>query len=153
MSRRSFDSIRGAAPGLRLAVLVALALLAALAAGRPARAQSAPTVMVAQDATLGAILTDPNGMTLYILTRDSPGVSTCSGGCLSVWPALAPPAGDLTLPDGVGGTLAVITRDDGAQQVTYNDMPLYFFARDMNPGDASGNGVAGFMVAMPQPAM
>ena len=49
----------------------------------------------------------------------------------------------------VTGHVAFITRPDGTTQVTYNSMPLYFFASDVNPGDVTGNNVGGFMVATP----
>jgi predicted lipoprotein with Yx(FWY)xxD motif len=133
--------------------LAALFALLAVSAMRPAHAQVGTTVQVAQNPTLGAILTDPNGMTLYVFMRDTPGsgTSACSGGCAGTWPAFQPPAGDLTLPDGVSGTLDTITRDDGTLQVTYNGSPLYYFSRDMNPGDTNGQGVGGvWFAATPQ---
>jgi predicted lipoprotein with Yx(FWY)xxD motif len=138
------------------AVLILLgSLIVALAssAGAPlARAQTSTTVLVGQNPTLGAILTDPNGMTLYIRTTDTPGVSTCSGMCAVAWPPFQPPSATLALPAGVGGSLSMITRDDGTQQVAYNGMPLYYWAKDMQPGDATGQGIGGFVVAQPQAA-
>lgn len=132
--------------------LPVLLLVLGTALARTARAQSATTVMVGQNASLGSILTDSGGMTLYTFGKDTPGMSNCSGQCAVIWPPFQAPAGALSLPDGVGGMLATITRSDGTQQVTYNGMPLYFFARDMNPGDATGQGVGGFAVATPQAA-
>jgi predicted lipoprotein with Yx(FWY)xxD motif len=127
-------------------VLVVLGLGMALP-GQAVRAQSAPTVLVAQNATLGPILTDANGMTLYVFMRDSPGVSACTGGCASIWPPFAPPMRDLLLPDGASGVLGVITRSDGSQQVTYNAMPLYYYSQDVNPGDTNGQGIGGVWAA------
>ena len=99
------------------------------------------TLKVAQNATLGSFLVDQNGMTLYIFTKDTAGVSTCSGGCPATWPALltngAPVLGDPSIT----GQLGVITRSDGSQQVTINDMPLYYYSKDMAAGDTNGQGV------------
>ena len=39
------------------------------------------------------------------------------------------------------GELGTITRDDGSLQVTYNGMPLYYYAKDMARGDTTGEGV------------
>jgi predicted lipoprotein with Yx(FWY)xxD motif len=83
-----------------------------------------------------------NGMTVYTFTKDvkDSGKSACTGGCLDKWPALTVAAGaTATAGTGVSGTLATITRDDnGALQVTYNGLPLYFFKGDSAPGDANG---------------
>jgi predicted lipoprotein with Yx(FWY)xxD motif len=38
------------------------------------------------------------------------------------------------------GELGTITRADDSVQVTYNGMPLYYFAQDMLPGDTTGQG-------------
>ena len=39
--------------------------------------------------SLGEILVDGKGMTLYMFTADSGGASACSGDCLANWPVLA----------------------------------------------------------------
>lgn len=99
------------------------------------------TLKVSQNAALGNFLVDQNGMTLYIFTKDTPGVSTCSGSCQANWPPLltngTPVAGD----PAITAQLGVITRSDGTQQVTLNNMPLYYFAKDKAAGDANGQGV------------
>ena len=41
------------------------------------------------------------------------------------------------------GKLGAITRPGGVVQATYNGYPLYTYARDMAPGQATGNGAAG----------
>jgi predicted lipoprotein with Yx(FWY)xxD motif len=99
------------------------------------------TVKVSTNSTLGPILVDQNGMTLYVFTKDTPGVSTCSGSCAAAWPALltngTPVAGDPSIT----GTLGFITRADGSQQVTINNMPLYYYAKDKAAGDTNGQAV------------
>lgn len=90
-----------------------------------------------------SILTDSAGNTLYIFDNDEVGVSNCTEGCTDIWPPLLTVDGDITAGDGVGGTLATITRDDGTTQVTHNDQPLYYYAADEAPGDRNGDGVGG----------
>ncbi len=100
------------------------------------------TLEIGQTDELGSFLVGPDGMTLYLYTKDTPGVSNCSGGCLAKWPALLVPAGQQpTAVDGVMGTVGTITRDDGTTQVTYNDMPLYYWVNDVVPGDTTGQNV------------
>jgi len=135
-----------------LAVAIALAALVPLTAG--ASAQAAPTVQATTDATLGPILTDGAGRTLYRYTPDPPDASTCDGGCAQAWPPLLLPEGDPVLAPDLPGTLGVITRSDGSRQVTYNGMPLYYFVSDTGPGMTTGQGVGGiwFVVAPVAPA-
>lgn len=100
------------------------------------------SVLVLEDPELGTILTDSEGMVLYLFTDDEQGsgVSTCEADCLAIWPVFV--ADDpLTLPDGVPGELTQIERSDGSMQVAYNGWPLYYFAGDMAPGETNGHEV------------
>jgi predicted lipoprotein with Yx(FWY)xxD motif len=98
-------------------------------------------VAVTDDTGFGPILTDGSGMTLYLFTADSPGVSTCVDGCLATWPPLLTD-GELSVQGAADATLVgTLTRDDGSVQVTYGGWPLYFFAADMAQGDVTGQGV------------
>jgi predicted lipoprotein with Yx(FWY)xxD motif len=93
-------------------------------------------------ASLGKILVDAKGMTLYVFTRDTPGKSTCTGAFIQTWHPLTVTTGvSPTAVPGITGTLGIITRDTGDLQVTYNRMPLYSFAKDTRPGDTNGQGV------------
>jgi predicted lipoprotein with Yx(FWY)xxD motif len=102
------------------------------------------TVALGGNDELGSFLVDANGMTLYMFTNDTEGVSNCSGDCLANWPALTVSNED-ELYSGLWaaapGDLGVITRDDGALQVTYQGMPLYTWVNDAASGDATGQGV------------
>ena len=83
-------------------------------------------------------------MTLYTFSSDDPGVSNCTGGSATAWPPLTVADDETpTAGAGVSGSLALITRDDGSQQVTIDGSPLYFFASDAAVGDANGHGAAG----------
>jgi predicted lipoprotein with Yx(FWY)xxD motif len=102
--------------------------------------QSTQSVTVTTaDTSLGKILVDSDGMTLYTFNNDRPGVSNCAGSCATLWPPLTT-SGLPTGSSDVTGTLSTITRPDGSMQVTYNDMPVYTFTLDKNPGDTTGEG-------------
>ena len=105
-------------------------------------AASGETVKATSVGSIGTVLVaGSNGMTVYTFTKDvkDSGKSACSGDCLVKWPALTVAAGETPKGgEGVTGTLATITRDDGTLQVTYNGLPLYFFQGDSAPGDANG---------------
>jgi predicted lipoprotein with Yx(FWY)xxD motif len=91
---------------------------------------------------LGPFLAGPDGMTLYLFTNDTPGVSNCYDECAVRWPPLLVADGEQpTAAEGIGGTLGVTERTDGTYQVTYNDIPLYYWIRDVVPGDATGQNV------------
>ena len=107
----------------------------------PAATFVEPTINVATDPTLGQILVDGKGMTLYIFTNDTPDQSNCSGNCLANWPPLLT-QGNPTLGTGVDASLVgTATLADGTQIVTYDHQPLYYFIHDTNPGDTNGQGV------------
>jgi predicted lipoprotein with Yx(FWY)xxD motif len=111
----------------------------------PGIVAAADTQVVAGRAIAGhgtLLVATSNQMTLYTFDNDvaGSGVSACTGTCLVNWPALTIAAGDTpTGGAGVTGTLGTITRtDNGARQVTYNGLPLYFFIGDTAPGDTAG---------------
>ena len=132
---------------LRLFV-VTLALALPLAV-HGATAQDEAFLAIAQDPSVGSFLTDAEGNTLYLFTPDTtPGESTCYDDCAEAWPILEPAEG-MSLPAGVPGELTTIERTDGTQQVAYNDIPLYYFVRDEQPGDVNGQGVGGVWFIVP----
>ncbi len=103
----------------------------------------AATVAVTEGDTLGEFLVDAEGMTLYLFTNDSENTSNCYDGCAASWPPLLTD-GEPEAGDGVDATLLGTTaRTDGTTQVTYNGLPLYFFASDQSAGDTTGQEVGG----------
>jgi predicted lipoprotein with Yx(FWY)xxD motif len=86
--------------------------------------------------SLGKVLVDGKGMTLYVLSADSKNKSTCDAQCLSFWPPVAPTgAGKLAVAAGQTKTTA------GSAIATVAGQPVYTFAQDQNPGDVNGEGV------------
>lgn len=123
--------------------LTALCLLAAaLVSGAPANAQSGASLSTAAASGLGTILTDQGGRTLYMYTKDGVGISNCYNGCATAWPPLMTQA-DPMLPANLPGIVGTTVRTDGGVQVTYNGMPLYYWAKDQKPGDTTGQNVGG----------
>lgn len=141
-----------------LRVVAELACLASvlLSGAAPALADDAPaappTVAVAQTDALGPLLTDANGQTVYLFTRDAPDVSNCSGGCATTWPPVLVTDTPVA-PSDLVGVLDMIARADGSTQLTYNHQPLYYYAGDTQPGTTAGQGVGGvwFVVAPSDP--
>ena len=96
---------------------------------------------------LGPVLTDSRGFALYKFDPDdkAAGISTCYevNDCAAKWPPLltsGAPKGEAGADAAMLGTTA---RRDGAMQVTYNKMPLYYFAADKAAGDVKGQGLGG----------
>jgi predicted lipoprotein with Yx(FWY)xxD motif len=117
-------------------------------AASPTAAFDEPAISAASHPTLGDILVGDNGLTLYIFTRDEPGKSNCTDECLDFWPPLLT-QGSPELGPGVDpalvGTAALA---DGSRILTYNQMPLYYYYLDAQPGDASGVGADGAWFAL-----
>ena len=88
--------------------------------------------------TQSGVLTNPDGMTLYVFDKDAAGAgkSACNGDCAMNWPPLMATAGDKA-----SGDYSIITRDDGGRQWAYKGKPLYRWAKDQKPGDTTGDGV------------
>lgn len=104
---------------------------------------SKPMVMLHENSTLGKILVDEKGMTLYVFDKDSMDKSTCTGDCATKWPAFTAAEENalINMGEGVTAKMGVIKRDDGKYQITANGMPLYYYAQDTAAGDTKGQGV------------
>jgi len=138
---------------LAAAVLASVATLAACssspsttpkAAGSSTKATSTPaasaTGIRTRSTSIGTVLTDAQGMTLYWFAPDTPKASKCNGSCATYWPPVKGPvsaAAGVSLP----GTFGTITRQDGSVQATYDGHPLYTYSGDTSPGQTNGNAV------------
>ena len=125
---------------------------AATASPPPAKSKTTTTpaqttpVKVA-NSSLGSILVNSQGRTLYLFKADSATKSACSGACATAWPPLLA-KGKPTAGTGVSASkLGTITRSGGQRQVTYNGHPLYLFVMDQRPGQTTGQGVVAFGAA------
>jgi predicted lipoprotein with Yx(FWY)xxD motif len=136
------------------AVVIPLIALAVAACGGGADTAAAPKTSTGASATVGAantslgsILVNSSGRTLYLFKADTGMRSACSGACATAWPPL-PATGKPTVGSGLTASkLGTITRSGGGRQVTYNGHPLYLFVKDKKPGDVNGQGVTAFGAA------
>jgi predicted lipoprotein with Yx(FWY)xxD motif len=104
----------------------------------------AATIGAESNGSLGKILVDAKGRTVYAFQQDTGTKSTCTGGCAAAWPPVLttgkPSVGSGLTASKVGTT----PRSGGQTQVTYNGHPLYRFDGDQNAGDTNGQGVNAF---------
>jgi predicted lipoprotein with Yx(FWY)xxD motif len=97
------------------------------------------SVLIAHKAALGSYLTDGSGKTLYYFTKDTTGTSACTGACLAKWPAFN--AGTISAPSVLKpADFSSAQRTDGVTQTAFKGRQLYYFADDIKPGDAKGQG-------------
>ena len=75
--------------------------------------------LTTRSTSIGTVLVDPSGRTVYELVGDSATHQTCTGGCLAVWPAV---------------------RTNGSQAVV-NGHPVFTFAGDKAAGQTNGQNV------------
>jgi predicted lipoprotein with Yx(FWY)xxD motif len=120
---------------------------ASSSAASPSPSAASPSSSAAGDlavaeTSLGKILVDSKGLTVYYFTKDTAdsGKSVCSGDCLVAWPSVEA-SSDTPSGEGITAKLGTITRDDGSKQVTVEGLPVYLFQKDKAPGDVTGQGV------------
>jgi predicted lipoprotein with Yx(FWY)xxD motif len=107
----------------------------------------AATIGLASEGSLGKILVDSQGRTLYLFEKDTGTKSTCTGGCAEQWPPLRV-SGKPVVGAGLSASKVGTTpRSDGPAEVTYNGHPLYRFAGDQKPGDTNGQDITAFGAA------
>ena len=109
--------------------------------------KSAPSLTIATYKTPedGTLISGASNRTLYVLTADEKStsahakLSTCYGGCAVVWPPVLASGAPAVAGKANASLLGLTTRRDGTKQVTYNGLPLYYYAADTKAGQATGN--------------
>lgn len=97
--------------------------------------------------SIGPVLADSKGFTLYWYSKDTSMTSDCTGGCATAWPpVIGKPAAAMGVR--LTGKLGTITRAGGMVQATYKGHPLYTYAGDTAPGQVKGNGLGGVWHAL-----
>lgn len=94
------------------------------------------------ESSLGTILVDAEGLTLYGFTPDEGGTPTCTDACADTWPPLFTDSSDLP-GDLDPSVFSVVEHPSGEPQLAAGGWPLYYYAADAEPGDVNGQGVGG----------
>jgi len=101
---------------------------------------SSAVVVKTASNSLGTILVNSQGMTLYHLSGEQNGKFICtSSACVGVWHPLI--ASSTSAPSGEGVALGTVKRPEGTVQVTYKGTPLYTFTGDQQAGETKGQGI------------
>jgi predicted lipoprotein with Yx(FWY)xxD motif len=118
--------------------------------GRFPRPAATTKLAAADTATLGTVVTDAHGRTLYRFDNDTaePPKSTCLAECAAQWPPALVGKGENVGLAGVDQHLVgSVARPDGTLQLTLAGWPLYLFAKDKQAGETLGHGVSGVWFA------
>jgi predicted lipoprotein with Yx(FWY)xxD motif len=129
---------------LMRAITLAGCVALVIAASASGRSQAAHATVMVKKTSLGKVLVNQSGRTLYLFEKDRGGKSMCTGSCVSFWPPLST-ASKLRAGAGVKASLlGRIRRSDGRMQVTYRGHPLYTFSLDKRAGQTNGEGLDDF---------
>jgi predicted lipoprotein with Yx(FWY)xxD motif len=139
---RSLPRPRLIAAAAALAVIATAVLLL-----NPPKLHAASTsgaVVTTAKTSLGKILVNSSGRTLYLFGKDAKGKSACSGQCATFWPPLITSGKPRAAGGAKASLIGTTKRADGRLQVTYNHHPVYRFSRDTKKGQTSGEGISAF---------
>jgi predicted lipoprotein with Yx(FWY)xxD motif len=141
------NSIRTYASLLALAAAVIL-IVSACGGGSDSSAEDpaqggsegATTVSVSNVDGVGEVLVDSEGAALYAADEEADGMVVCTKSCTTIWDPLILDGNAPTGSDSLAAGLDIVSRPDGAQQVTFDGRLLYRFVEDPAPGTVTGNG-------------
>jgi predicted lipoprotein with Yx(FWY)xxD motif len=116
---------------------------ASVAPSSTSAAAGAATIQIAHT-SLGTVLTDGKGITVYLFEADTTPKPTCYGACATAWHPVLTTGAPVAGPGAKSSLLGTVKRTDGKIQVTYAGHPLYYFVSDTGPGQVKGQGAHGF---------
>jgi predicted lipoprotein with Yx(FWY)xxD motif len=113
-----------------LAGVASVSAVASAQSGAPAANAARVAKVQLRNTSLGKILVNASGFTLYRFTKDSRNRDTCVkiSGCSGVWLGLRTSGKPTAGPGVKASLLSTITLPGGSRQVTYAGHPLYLYA-------------------------
>jgi predicted lipoprotein with Yx(FWY)xxD motif len=116
----------------KFAVLLAVAVSAAGATGAFGSSNS---VVSTAPTSLGTVLVNSKGLTLYLFEGDTSKHLGCNGTCLKAW---FPVTGTGSVSGSAKASELGTEKRGAGTQVTYGGHPLYTFVGDTKPGQVNG---------------
>jgi predicted lipoprotein with Yx(FWY)xxD motif len=101
-----------------------------------------------KNATLGTVVTDGAGLTLYRYGKDKniPPTSNCINACATTWPP-ADAVSDTQVKGVDQNLVGSAQRPDGTKQLTIGGWPMYHYSGDKTAGEANGQKKGGVWYA------
>jgi predicted lipoprotein with Yx(FWY)xxD motif len=115
-------------------ILACCGLLAAVAA------TAGTTAVKVEKTSIGKVIANSKGHTLYMFRGDKAATSKCYGACAATWPPLLTSGKPVAAAGVKVSLLGTTKRKDGKLQVTYKKYPLYTYAGDTKAGQTTGEG-------------
>lgn len=114
-----------------VATVLAAAFITGLAGARTTRAK-----LQLRKTSVGKILVNARGFTVYAFTKDGRNKDNCAKitSCVGAWPVVATSGGAIAGPGVRASLIGTITLKGGVKQVTYAGHPLYTYVGDSSPG-------------------
>jgi predicted lipoprotein with Yx(FWY)xxD motif len=125
----------------------ALAALAGLALAVPAGAAAkGPATVKVAISSLGKILVNGSGRTVYMFSKDGRNKDRCVTiqSCTSIWPPLTTKGKPVARSGAKASLLGTIKLPSGSLQVTYAGHPLYTYSADVMPHETDYVGTPQF---------
>jgi predicted lipoprotein with Yx(FWY)xxD motif len=129
---------------IALAVTTAAVVLIAGAAVAGATPAGGSATVTTARTSLGPVVADAQGRTLYLFAKDTAIRSRCTGTCAVYWPPLLTGPGAVAVKGVQRSLIGTIKRPDGTRQVTFAGHPLYRFSGDAGRGQTNGEGLQDF---------
>jgi predicted lipoprotein with Yx(FWY)xxD motif len=102
----------------------------------------ATDIAVREGTSVGTVLVDADGMTLYTTDEEADGTIRCVDECAAIWLPVTVTSAAPSAPEVVADEIGTVARPDGSMQATFAGQPLYRFSFDEQPGDVTGEAVA-----------
>jgi predicted lipoprotein with Yx(FWY)xxD motif len=124
----------------RTAALVLVTTVASVTALSASATMTSGAKVKSRATSLGRIVVNARGRSLYLFEKDKNRKSACYGSCAHYWPPLLTHGMPVAGAGVKAKLLGVTKRKNGSRQVTYAGHPLYRYIADSKAGQTTGEG-------------